>query len=218
MCIRRTGRQWLLMAAAVAVMGVASGALSAEEGTQVQHIVALGDRLVNEEFGVTDEVTTAGVLVAPDKVLTAYLAVTERSLRVASGREEADNPLRGGDQLLGSEREAAPVERVLVHVWDPQARATKSLQATLVAADSQRSLALYELAEKFPGRAAALFEGEPRQGLPVTLCPVKSISLAEGPAPGSEWLTTLTLAPVPSGDAPSEWGVCIGWPWPMRGV
>jgi len=194
------------------------GAHDAEAPQVPQCLVAIGDRLVNAELGATDEVLTFGVLVSEDKVLVPLLAVTERSLAVNSGRERPTFPAEGGDPMALGRREYSAVERVPMHLWDAEAKKVHTMEAKLVAMDSWPCLALYQLPEKFPGRAATLYEGEVPEGLKVTCCPFHSFSLKNGPPPESPLSSVLETRMRSGGEAGRDWGIMLQTAWPMRGA
>jgi len=205
---------------ALAVILLLSAVVGAQQDLQQvpQCLVAIGDPLVNAEFGVTDEVATFGVLVSEDKVLVPLLAVTERSLRINSGKDEVPNPVVGGDQMLDAGKELTAVQRVPMHVWDAEAKKVHTMEATLVGMDRWRSLALYQLPEKFPGRAALLYEGDVPDGLRVTCHPPVSFSLKGGPGAKRPLSAVLKTRAVSQGEAQRDWGVIFDAGWSMRGA
>jgi hypothetical protein len=195
---------------------------------EAQYVVAVGDPFAEKEMGLSDAVCTFGVLVSEDKVLVPFIAVTERSLAINSGKLEAPNPLLGGDQMLApagvdrevylARKELAPVKRVPMHVWDPDAKKVHTMQATLIAVDYWESLALYQLPEKFPGRAATLYDGDVPDGLKVTFYSYLSFSLKNGPAPQPPMSVVLKTKSGPEGKAERYWGIVFDTGWPMRGA
>jgi hypothetical protein len=230
---------------ALALVPLLSALVPAQEEVPAvaQCVVAVGDPLVNQELGHTDEVTTFGVRVAEDKVLVPLLAATELSLGISSGKEDVPNPVVGGDQMLGAGRELAPVQRVPMHVWDAEAKRVRTMEAKLVAVDPWRSLALYQLpAEGFPGKPATLYEGDIPDGLRVAYYPASSFSLSKGPAPqrvhGGGWDPAgpapssssigataeqppgglLKTKAAPLGDPDRDWGIIFDAGSPMRGA
>jgi len=205
-------RRWpyLVTFLGLAALLFLAGPVVADEGGPdvTRHIVAIGEPTVTRMAGKppekTDCVTTVGVLLAEDKVLTSYLAVTRRALDLARGKVEGEHPFVGGDELLGPNRELAAVERVPIHVWDYEAKKTRTVQGTLIATDAWRSLALYQLPEKFPGRAVGIYEGKPLEGLRVSYCPVVAPTLSKGVVPDSVASGILRVNPI-RGDG--DWAI-----------
>lgn len=198
-----------------------------EEGDIPSCVVSVGDPLISVETGVpiqTDQILGAGVLVDEDKVLVPLLAVTEKGLRIESGKDYM-TPLVEGDYLLESgissgRRPVTAVEGVPIHVWDADSKKTRTMEGKLIGSDLWHVLALYQLPDHFPGRSAVLYDGDAYDRLRVICYPYTSISLKEGPTLGPSYTIVgyLNTAAVSQQDAGDGWGILFQYAYPARGA